>query len=320
MCSSREVVQMSMMRLMAVAPVLSVVLACTVTDTTNNPPPQPAAPATTSPAPTAPPKAPVADAGAPPEADTGLVTQFVVQGQGPQNIAGIEPMRPGICTQTTNDGCIMQDCLFAPGDNAGPPRPAAYKEVDLGAVTITSSSTTFPEGAVLEVNSSTGKYSDKSVRVTPPASPPAWFDTGDSVTFHAAGGADLGAYEVMLKAPASIKVTSPTAVAMGGPPSMTISSSQALDVAWEPGSGKVGVTLGGTTPAGRALVIQCTFDASAGKGQVPASLMAKLAQAKDGSFSAGAVSLSTMHQGHYEITTVISNAASGVGSNAVTYQ
>jgi hypothetical protein len=48
--------------------------------------------------------------------------------------------------------------------------------------------------------------------------------------------------------------------------------------------------------------------------------MAKLAQAKDGSFSAGAISLSTTTKGQYAITTVLSNATNGVGSNLVTFE
>lgn len=101
-----------------------------------------------------------------------------------------------------------------------------------------------------------------------------FYQDGDVLSVRGTGGPDLPAFGAhTLAAPSDIAITAPACVTGTCP---DVDHTQDLSVAWENGgAGKVDV-LFETIADVKVVLLECKFDALAGKGVVPASLLAKL--------------------------------------------
>jgi len=101
-----------------------------------------------------------------------------------------------------------------------------------------------------------------------------FYEDGDVLSVRGMGGPDLPAFAVQtLTAPSEIALTAPTCVTGVCP---DVDRTRDLLVEWQNGgAGKVDV-LFETIANSKVVLLECKFDASTGKGVVPASLLAKL--------------------------------------------
>ncbi len=149
------------------------------------------------------------------------------------------------------------------------PRATPSSGLNAGAITVTG--IRMPPTLLIDYvdNGAAGPSNYKGVR-----GDTRFFEDADVLTVRGTGGPDLPAFKVeSLKAPSEIAITAPSCVTGSCP---DVDHSQDLLVAWENGGdGKVDV-LFETVADAKVVLLECKFDAAAGKGTVPRSLLAKL--------------------------------------------
>jgi hypothetical protein len=175
-------------------------------------------------------------------------------------------------TQTTMGPCTATVIPTPPSSEAG--TPMAVAGLNAGTLTITGAGT--PASTMLAYGPVASQQGVPGY--TAASGSTALFAGGDTMTVSGAGGADLPAFAAQsLVAPTQVAVTAPSCT--GTCPDLD--RTQDLTVAWTgAGAGKVVVTFE-TISDTQAVLLQCRFDATAGTGTVPATLLGKLDKAGD---------------------------------------
>ncbi|APR83998.1 Hypothetical protein A7982_09347 [Minicystis rosea] len=163
------------------------------------------------------------------------------------------------CQQTTAGGCTLSLCSGAGNGGTGTTPTAGSIQVS----TPTASATLIASG---------GTYAPATGQMM-------FWKPGEQVKVQADGDV-VPAFTLTASAPAQIAVEKPAFPAPGMP--LVVSASQDLEIAWTGQSaGKVVVSLGDGVGIGS---IRCEFDPAAGKGAVPASMLAQFPKTTKGGF------------------------------------
>lgn len=206
------------------------------------------------------------------------------------------------CTQSTDGDCSISECDLPSGSgnetDAGNGTPGeAKKQPTAGDITISGLEdvTMSPDG--------NGAYTAKSGQV-------ALFEGGADVTFKAAG-AEVPAFEKVLKAPSSVTLTAPAWPAPGT--ALEIDRSKDLDLTWDNGTaGDVQASI--SSLAGqKTATITCKFKADAGQGKISKAALGKLVATDTGSISVSAMSSESFDQGGWKLS-VMALAPASAGS------
>jgi hypothetical protein len=194
------------------------------------------------------------------------------------------------CTHSTMSGCDIDSCSSGPGTalpNAG--------NMMISGLT---------GGPYTLMPTSMGAY------IASPAPAGRIFMDGETVNFSAAGmTGEVPAFTGMLTVPPSITVTMP--MLMTG--MTTIPRSSDLVINWTGGStGDVTARLLSSS-AGVTTLVSCTYQASAGTGTIPMSVMMQLA-AGSGAITIGSSVTQNVMAGDYAVTLSILNGAASAAA------
>jgi hypothetical protein len=176
-----------------------------------------------------------------------------------------EDAGPPPCTTTVAGECEFVSCTAYPASTPGVPA---------GTLTIAG-------GTMGTVKIRTDSIQDFVYSFSDAA---AGFSAGDTLSVTGSGGRVPAFATQSIVAPALVTLTSPVADAKG---EFEITSSSALKVTWTGGvSGETVYVQGGPNALAGYEYFACGWDAAAGKGSVPASILAAVANGK-GSFAWG---------------------------------
>jgi hypothetical protein len=220
---------------------------------------------------------------------SGATAHYLVSGSfGPPDVAAGE-----VCTQGTTGACTTIVCT-APSGGRGAPLPATVSMgLNAGAITVTGVGP-----ALATMTFGPLAPSSPIIEYAPVFGTGHFFKGGDKLTATGAGGPDLPAFAARtIVAPNDILLTAPgPCVATGMPPvppapplpstCPALNRTQDLAVAWT-GGGAGTLTIAfvtSSTNAGtdRSASVICAFDASAGSGTVPHTVLALLDQTASG--------------------------------------
>ncbi len=132
------------------------------------------------------------------------------------------------------------------------------------------------------------------------------FASGDSLAVSAAGGPSLPAFSGTLSAPAAGTITAPAAPAgIGG--RITIAQAADLQLTWTGGgAGKLHLVMNSGDGKGQ---VDCSFDAAAGSGVVPAAALSRLVAGANASISLGFVASAPLTAGGETVNFSVSTSA-----------
>jgi hypothetical protein len=191
------------------------------------------------------------------------------------------------CTQDEHGECVTYDCSGATSDGGTP----SYAQASAGTIRIKAGANT--------VNMT--PQPDNTY--TPVTGQTRLWDGGETLEVKA-DGADVPSFSGVLTGVEPALVQTPSFPTSGAP--MTIARNQNLVLSWTGGSyGKVFVILarsessGGTT---HSVSATCTFDASAGSGTVPSTVLMAIPAGQSGSVSVNGGDKATLTAGDWSIT------------------
>lgn len=164
-----------------------------------------------------------------------------------------------ICTSESVGGCEVRTCSKGGELSAG-------TKVDPGAVTVSSAS--FGDATPMSVDA-TGYGRIVQMGDLPP---------GEEVRVTATGSASLPAFDLKVRAAAMLEPKTLGNCGQRGPDVTACQLTDAAPVAtWTGGSKVVTVSLAPALDLPTKTTLRCAFDGAAGKGQLPAAALAKLA-------------------------------------------
>ena len=202
--------------------------------------------------------------------------------------AGFFAPHTGIsCTRMVEGACQLDTCTAS---NPG-------TEPQAGTITVTS-----PDATATIMPGANSLYAPVNGMTA------FWNNAGETITAQAAGG-DIPAFMLSVPAPGKVTLTAPTFQSPTTP--LLVDTAQDLMVTWTGTSpGKVSVTLDAAATA--TVSVACFFDASAGQGAVPSSLLGQLQKGKGG-FTAYMSSTALANPGAYavELVAITANIATG---------
>ena len=187
------------------------------------------------------------------------------------------------CTTETSGSCKLNDC--SGGATDGGTLPPEYASAGIIHVTAGSNTLTLTPDA----NATYAMVTSQS----------RLWNAGQPIDFQAAGDV-VPAFSATLPGIDPVVITVPVFPAAGA--ALSVNRSNALSVAWSNGvAGSVFVMLASSGSSQHTLSVTCDFDASAGSGSVPSSLLAKLPATGQGSLSVNAGALQEQKQGDWQL-------------------
>jgi hypothetical protein len=193
------------------------------------------------------------------------------------------------CQSDTEGDCVSYVCAPDAGSTVDPECPRSERPTTPNAGTISISGARIPAGTTLTPRA------DGIYRSFTKQGLKAW--SGGETLSISADGADVPPFTGTVTAPApNVALTSPATSSIQ---KADIDRSKPLPVAWS-GAGAGTLTLIASARGGLSYV-ECQFDASKGKGQMPAKLLAKL-PAGDAGFGGWISTTEQVKAGSYSIT------------------